>query len=366
MNRVVITGVGVVGPTGAGTVPFLSALAEGRPLGEFLEEPGRRGRPRSLRVAKIPPFDRERFLPARKLRRMGELSQIWTLACLLARSDAGLEGEGASLPSPEMRGTFLGSGFGCTDTTWEYLEGMFRDGMAAASPFLFSESVANAPAGHSAIELDARGTCVTLTGGDASAAVAVGTAVRALKVGRLEVAYAGGLELMTKPLLHALAVLGGPSHLGEGSACLVLETLSSAKRRDARVIAEVAGSGIASDPRASATSWSTDPETFRAAMAHAWKAASRDDGAGSRHPGAVRLHACGSPASDEAEAAAAESIAPGVPRLSATPVFGSHAAAGGFNLVAAALEAASRGEVLLHAHAWGGSACSLVFRKIAG
>jgi 3-oxoacyl-(acyl-carrier-protein) synthase len=361
VNRVVVTGIGILSPAGVGAEVFQSALGDGRPLGKEIAPPGRHGRPCPLRVAKLSPFDREQHLSARKLRRMGELSQIWTLACLLARSDAGLDTQRNSAP-PERRGTFLGTGLGCTDITWDYLEGMFKDGMASASPYLFAESVASAPAGHSAIEMDARGPCVTLTCGDASAAAALGTAVRALRDGRLEMAYCGGVELMTEPVLRVLACVGGPSHLGEGAACLILETLQHAKNRNARILAEISGIGLVSDPHAPATSWSCNPQVFSSAMRRALAGALNDTGADSPSVGSLLLHACGWKRADEAERDAGEAVCPGVRQWAITPVFGTHAAAGGLALAAAVMAARGHGSILLNAHAWGGSAYSLLFR----
>jgi 3-oxoacyl-[acyl-carrier-protein] synthase II len=358
MNRVVVTGVGVLSPAGVGVEAFQAAMRERRPLGVPVERAGGHGNTRPFSIAKIPPFDRERYLPARSLRRMGELSQLWTLACLLARSDAGLDAQGGTA-SPEKRGTFLGTGLGCTDTTCEFLEGMFRDGMAAASPFLFAESVANAPAGHSAIEVDARGTCVTLTCGDASATAALGTAAMALREGRLEMAYCGGVEIMSEPLLRVLAPLGGPSHLGEGAVCLILETLQGAKSRGARVLAEVYGVGLASDPQAPATSWSRDSGMFALAMRRALAGIGRN---GRPPVNSLLLHACGWQDSDVAERVAGESVCPGVRQWSITPIFGTHSASGGLALAAAALETGRHGSILLNAHAWGGGAYSLLFR----
>jgi 3-oxoacyl-(acyl-carrier-protein) synthase len=367
VSRVVITGLGCLSPAGCGVDPLVEALASRSMLGAAREVPVPLRRSGNLRVAKIPSFDREALLPARKLRRMGEASQLWTLACREAHLHAGLEQPAAEARTapPEMRGTFLGTGFGCTDTTWDYLEGVFRDGMATASPFLFAESVANSPAGHSAIELDARGTCVTLTCGDASAAAATIAGERALRDGRLELAYCGGLELMSTPLLNALASLAGPSLLGEGAACLVLETLRSARTRGARIFAELAGSGMASDPRASATSWTARPEPIREAMRRALDAAAKLDPEGPACIGKVMLHACGRAESDAAERRAADAVCPGVLQDSVSPILGSHAAAGGLALLAAALEVERSGSVLLSAHAWGGSAYALVLRSLA-
>jgi len=292
---------------------------------------------------------------------MGELSQLWTLACLLARSDAGLDAAGATAP-PEKRGTFLGTGWGCTDTTCEFLEGMFRDGMAAASPYLFAESVANAPAGHSAIEVDARGTCVTLTCGDASATAALATAAMALREGRLEMAYCGGVELMTEALLRILAPVGGPSHLGEGAVCLVLETLQGARARSARILAEICGVGLASDPQAPATSWSHDSEVFALAMRRAVERAGGELENERPPVGSLLLHACGWKDSDAAERVAGEAVCPGVRQWSITPIFGTHAAAGGMAIAAAVLQTSGQSSVLLNAHAWGGGAYSLLLR----
>jgi 3-oxoacyl-(acyl-carrier-protein) synthase len=360
MNRVVVTGIGCLSGAGIGPEALQSALQAGRPLGDVVEQPARRGRARRLRVAPVPPFERERYLPPRRLRRMGELSQIWTIACLMARTDARLAADSTS-PPPERRGVLLGTGFGCTDTTWAYLEGLHRDGMAAASPFLFAESVANAPSGHAAIETDSRGICITMTCGDASAAAAVIAAERALRQGRLDLAFCGGLEMLSPTLLRALATVGEASHLGAGAACFVLETLDSAARRGARVIAEIAGSGLASDPGCGASCWSIDPAPAALAMRRALDAGGqREQGA----PGSVLLHACGWAPGEAAERAAAATACPDAATRSITPVVGAHAAAGGLALVSAAIEADAAG-VLVSAQAWGGAAYALWLRRLS-
>ena len=360
MSRVVVTGIGCLSGAGIGPAALQAALQAGAPLGEMVEQPARRGRVRRLRVAYLPSFERERYLAARRLRRMGELSQIWTIACLMAQSDAGKSGE-ASWPGPERRGVLLGSGFGCTDTTWDYLEGLHRDGMASASPFLFAESVANAPSGQAAIETDSRGICMTLTCGDASAAAAVIAAEQALRAGRVDLVFCGGTEIMSPSLCRALATVGDPSHLGDGAACFVLETSDSAARRGARIVAEVAGSGMASDPGCPPNRWSCDPAPMAAAMRRALHAGGRGEGGA---PGSMMLHACGWAPAEKAERAAAESVCPGAALRSVTPVCGAHAAAGGLALVAAALDAGPEG-ILVSAQAWGGAAYALWLRGVS-
>ena len=350
-----VTGLGCVGPFGLGGGPLAAALAAGSPLGEPETVATLRGRSRRVRVARILPFDRERHLPARTLRRMGDVSQIWTIVCLLARAEAGLdEGDAAAYP-PARRGTFMGTGFGCIDSTWEYLTGMVRDPGGATSPFLFSESVANAPAGHSAIVLDTRGASVSLTCGDASAAVAVRCAAVAIRSGRIDVAYCGGIEMMVDPLLRVLASLGSLSFVSEGAVCLVLEDRDRALARGAAVLAELSGWGLLSDPAAPPAGWSRDASRHRAAMRRAL------DGAG---PTArVYLHGPPDEAAAAAQASAALAEAPHAERIDVTSVTGDLGAAGGFPLAAAVLSPGSpghgRGDALVCGSSWGGTLACL-------
>ena len=371
MRRVVITGVGCITAAGVGTDPLRAALASDGPLGEILDIETVRGRRRPVRLARLAPFDRQAVLPSRKLRRMGDLSQLWVICCLLARSDAGWEGAGELLPPPEKRGTFLGTGFGCIDTTWEYVMGMLREGAATANPYLFAESVDNAPAGHSAIELDTRGADITLTCGDASAATALDMAAQAVREGKLEMAYCGGVELMPEPLVRVLATLRSPAFLAEGGACLILESLDLAKSRKARVYAEVAGSALGSDPKAPATDYSRDPGALERVIRRALASAAGQDPVPVESIRKVFLHAAVGAPADSAERAAVERICPGVPTQSVASKTGNLAAAGGLSLVAAAVEAgdpaagAAPGArlLLVNSFGWGGSLVSLVLRS---
>ena len=182
---------------------------------------------------------------------------------------------------------------------------MLRDGAGMANPFLFSESVANAPAGYSAIEMDTRAASITFTCGDASAAAAVAFAARAIRTGRLDLAYCGGVEMFSLPLLRALATMGSPSFIGEGPA-LLLESMDAA-----RSCAERASTPSWPPMRArrtlvaGATDWTRDLALRR-----------RDapGGAHGRRRAARSLpHACGSTAADDAERRAAKEVFPRAP-----------------------------------------------------
>jgi len=355
VTRAVITGVGVVSGAGVGAAALSDALSRGEALGAIEEVEALRGRSHRVRVARIPPFDRGEHIPPRKLRRMGDVSQIWMIACLLARNDARLD-DAATAP-PGRRGTFAGTGYGCIDTTWDYLVGLYNDGAGVANPFLFSESVANAPAGHSAIELDTRGASVTFTCADVSAAAAVEFGARAVREGRVDLVYCGGVDLMSTPLLRALTAFGTVEFVGEGAACIILESERHARQRGARVYAELAGSGMASDPSAPAAGWGTDPGPLGAAIRRALDRARREaDG-----PVRAFLHPCGDAAAEAAQRTAVKGLLPEAILEQPGRVTGSLAGAGGLGIAAAVLDGRQQ-DALVCATGWGGSIYALMLR----
>lgn len=370
MNRAAITGIGYVGPAGQGIAALDGALRARSPLGQLERIETLRGRAREMRVARTAPFDRESFLPSRKLRRMGEASQVWVIACQLARADAGLKeaGDGDNPCPPDRRGTYLGTGFGCTDATWEYLTGMFMDGPGLANPFLFSESVANAAAGHGAIEFDTRGCSLTFTCGDASALTAVEFAARAIRDGRVEMAYCGGVEVLSQPLVRVLSTIASPSFAGEGCICFLLESFDFARARGARIHGELIGGGLTSDPAAGACDWSRDPGPMRAAMRRAIDASAEAE-PGIRPPiSRVFLHACGAPATDAAEREAAASVGSRAELREITSITGTFAAAGGIGLAAALGAGGERSASdfsLVNSLSWGGGSVALLLRSAA-
>ena len=366
MNRVVVTGIGCLSAAGTGAEDLRAALRSGRALGTPVSVESALRRWRRMHVGYLPPIDRERYLPARRMRRMGSGAQIWTIAGLLARADA-MGGDPAGLPPPERRGMAVGTAFGGVDTTWEYVGGLLREGLPAANPFLFSESVANAPAGHASIELDTRGLSVTFTCADVSAATAVDWAARAIADGRLDLAYAGGIDLMPEPLLRILAAVAAPDFVGEGAVCLVLESLRSARGRGARIHAEIAGSGLAADPAAAPNGYGGDPRPLVTAMRWACRRLPTigPRGEAGTGVGTVFLQACGVPEAEAAERSAARTVCPEAELEAVSPRLGAFAAGGGLGLATAVLDVAGRRDrrppasALVSGHAWGGGILSL-------
>jgi 3-oxoacyl-(acyl-carrier-protein) synthase len=366
MKRVVITGLGLIAPTGVGREAFRSGLASGKIFGEEVKVlPGKRGS-RPIRVAGVAGFDPADFIDPRKLRRMSPESRMVTSSILLAFKDAGADKRQVE---PEQVGTFLGSGFGSLTTTGEYLRGLHDDGMAGVSPFLFSESLASSPLGHAAIALDARGPSMAFAGGDGSILSALSEGWRAIRTGRIQRAICCGFELFSPELWSLLARLAvredRTPFLADGAVSVVLEEARGAASTDAPVLAQLDGMGQAGDPRARPTAWSNDPGTWQASLEQAVSMLDEPipaTGCFVRHVPPTREGA-------DAELKALQSLLPGWQEAPPGPIhprLGNYGAAGGFTLAAAILHCAGSGkDVVLSNGSWGGSTGAALIRPPA-
>jgi 3-oxoacyl-[acyl-carrier-protein] synthase II len=270
-DRAVITGFGTVGPHGIGREPLAAALAAGRPrvvevdrsAGYHLEG-GSRG------AALVPSGDLSRWLPAAQGRRMGMPSRWAVVAARMALAEAGID----SLAGRDAT-VVLATAFGSVLFTEKLVRQILEEGPESAQPFYFSECVANAPAGQTAIAIGARGANVTITQREAGPLIALARGALEVSEGRAEIAVVGSTDEMT-PLLHALlgrygataSGAGGreetprPFDLrrdgllaGEGATVVVLERESAAQERGAAPIARIAATASAFDPTATESDW---------------------------------------------------------------------------------------------------------------
>jgi 3-oxoacyl-[acyl-carrier-protein] synthase II len=201
---------------------------------------------------------------------MSPPSKLAVTASRMALSNAGLE-----QVDDERMGVVVATAFGPTSYSEALLRQILLEGPEAASPFLFTESVSNAPAAQIAISSKARGPSVTICQREAGALLAVGQAAADVASGRVPRALAGTVDEMT-PLLHSLldrfgavARNGGPSGqevarpfdrrragflAAEGSTILVLENgenqESARDRTGAGTLAGILAWGSAFDPTA--------------------------------------------------------------------------------------------------------------------
>ena len=284
LSAVVVTGLGVVLASGAGADSLAAALAAAVPrLGEIDVTHGYHAPGAARRAATAQHVDLSPWLPAARARRLSWPSRYAVAAAQMAIADAALDREAlAASPAAVAVATAFG--------TARYAEALVREilfqGPEAASPALFAESVANAPAAQVALAAEARGTNAAVTQREAGPLLAVLLAAREVRLGRSRVALAGCSEEIN-PLVHAIlgrfGALASPSAEGEvarpfdrrrsgmvaaeGATVLVLERAEDAAARGARVLARIAGGVRAFDPTAPSHGWGQGGEALATRLA---------------------------------------------------------------------------------------------------
>ena len=258
MRPAFVTGIGVLSAAGAGRSAFASAVQRGAVPSQTVEVLDPTGRARRVRVARMPAYDARDYLPASRLRRMGDESLAPVVAAMLAERDAVERGADTPVP-PERRGMILGTGLGPLKTTGVILDLLQREGPAGAEPFLFIESLHNSPAGHAAIVLECKGPTVTPVAGDASALVALLLGAQLIQERRADQVYAGGSDEISDFFLKQLSRLVPPGReiplLGAGAALFRVE----GEPRGTSPYARIAGFAVGHDPSARGADYGTDP-----------------------------------------------------------------------------------------------------------
>jgi 3-oxoacyl-[acyl-carrier-protein] synthase II len=342
MNRVAITGIGVVAPGAVGIEPFRAMLDAGttavRPIDRFDTE-GLSAHTAAL----VRDFKARDYIPAMKLRRMNTLSRYAVAAARLAIDDFG-----ATLSTEA--GVSLGTAFGPVQTSVDYMQEYVSRGPALAPPQLFAESVANAPGSHIAIEFDLRGFNITMTQRESSLLAAAMFGASQIVKGTVPSAIIGGVEEVNEMVFSVLDRLGTLAHadgaltecmrpfdrrrngmtIGEGSTVFVAEGTPSREP-----YGWLSGFGIARDTSATISDWGTGHDQVAAAM----RAAIDDAELHVSDIDAIYASANGTKRGDRLELRAIQSLfGDAVPPVVATKgYFGEYAAGGGFQFAAALL-----------------------------
>ena len=264
-RRVVITGLGLVTPVGIGQASTWEALLRGDSGAATISSFDTEGLTTTF-ACEVKDFDPLRWLEPRLNKTLDRFVQLALVAALLARDDAQLE------LSDELRqhtGVFVGAGFGGMATIEATVRRMVERGpRRGISPYFVPSAIINLAAGQISILLGARGPNLAQVSACSSGAHAVGDAFLAIRRGDAEVMFAGGTEATITPLgvggFCALKALSQRNHdparasrpfdagrdgfvIGEGAGLLVLEELSHARGRGARIYAELAGYGLNAD-----------------------------------------------------------------------------------------------------------------------
>jgi nodulation protein E len=258
MNRVAITGIGVVSPVGNNLEVYWQALVEGRSgIGPITLIPTER---LNIRIAaEVKNHVPEQHFDARVVPLLDRFAQFAVIAARHAVADAGLIfGEELA----QATATIVGTGVGGQNTLDDGYFRLYGQNAARLHPFTIPRLMVNAGASHISMDLGLRGPTFAVASACASGAHAIGVAFDMIRCGRAAVALAGGAEAcLTVGTLkgwEALRVLSADTCrpfsrtrsglvLGEGAAILVLEPLDRAIARDARIYAELRGFGMSAD-----------------------------------------------------------------------------------------------------------------------
>jgi len=264
LRRVVITGMGVISPIANGRDEYWRSLKEGRNgVGAItLFDPA----DFAVRIAaEVQDFDPERWMDRKEARRADRVIQFAVGASDMAVKDASLDVDSLN---PDRFGVFIGSGEGGISTMYEGMKVLMEKGPSRVGPFCVPMMLSNMPAAYVAIRFGAKGPNICVVTACATATHTMGEAFHTIVRDDADVILAGGTEAAITPVavagfaaMKALSTRNeDPLHasrpfdidrdgfvMGEGAGVLVFEELEHAKKRGARIFAEVKAFGSTCD-----------------------------------------------------------------------------------------------------------------------
>ena len=264
MEKIAITGIGVVSPSGIGKRQFWANIKSGR---SFIKEITRFDA--SLypsRIAgQIDDLEKYSHISERLLKKIDAFSHMALVASEMALQDAGIE---IKNEDPNLVGIFLGNAIG----GWLYAETELRDlyleGREGVSPYMASAWFPAAPQGQVSIYYGIKGFSKTIVSDRASSLMALGYARKILDKNKLNMILAGGMEAPVTPYaLLCCNTYGALSKnnanpaaayrpfdqgrsgfvIGEGSGIVVMESIQRAQKRGANILGVISGYGVSCD-----------------------------------------------------------------------------------------------------------------------
>lgn len=262
-RRVVVTGMGAITPIGNSVEEFWNGIKEGKtgfgPITYFDTADYR-----CKLAAEVKDFDPAQYMDKKSARRMEQFCQFAVAAAGQAISDAGLDME---QEDPYMVGCSVGSGIGSLQAMEREYDRLKEKGPGRVGPMLVPLMISNMAAGNVSIAYGLKGKSLNVVTACATGTHSIGEAYRTIQYDDADVMIAGGTESSITPIgiagfsaLTALSFSEDPERasipfdkerngfvMGEGSAIVVLEELEHAKRRGAKIYAELTGYGCSSD-----------------------------------------------------------------------------------------------------------------------
>jgi len=315
-ERVVVTGMGVVTSLGSDIQTFWNNLLAGK-SGVSRIEAFDTSEYSTKIAAEIKNWDPEAFgLDKKNVRKMDRFVQFAAAASLMALKDAGLE-VGANAEADRV-GVSVGSGIGGLGTWEEQHNLLLERGPRRVSPFFIPMMIANMASGQISMLTGAKGPNTTTVTACATGTHSIGDSFRMIQRGDADAMICGGAEATIRPMamagfcsMRAMSTRNEEPEkasrpfdvdrdgfvMGEGSGVLILESLEHARRRGARIYAEVIGYGMSGDAYDMVE---PDPDGAARCMARAIK----DAGIAPEEIDYINAHGTSTPVGDKSETTA--------------------------------------------------------------
>ncbi len=263
-RRVVVTGIGMVSALGVGTEKTWASLLEGKSGIGYLSRFDTTGFTTTI-AGEVKDFDPSPFIERKEVRKMDLFIQYAVTAAQLAIDFSGIDPEGLI---GERTGVYVGSGIGGIGSIEENHKLLLEKGPTRVSPFFLISSIINEGAGQISIRFRAKGPNSATATACSTSSHAVGDAFRIIARGDADRMIAGGAEAPLTPLgmagFCAMRALSTRNHepqkasrpfdkerdgfvMSEGAGIILLEELETAKKRGAKIYAEVIGYGMSGD-----------------------------------------------------------------------------------------------------------------------
>jgi 3-oxoacyl-[acyl-carrier-protein] synthase II len=323
-RRVVVTGMGAITPLGLTLAESWKAALAGQsgagPITLF------DAKDYACNFAcEVKGFNPEPWINAKEQRKMGRFMQIGIVAGLQAWADAGFKGRAEEHGiTPEKFGCLMSAGMGGLPEIEDTLNTILQKGPKRITPFFIPSVIPNMTAGHLSIMLNAKGPNISPVTACATSAHSIGEAALMISRGDADVMIAGGSESVVCATgvggfaaMKALSTRNdAPTKasrpfdrdrdgfvMGEGGGALVLEEYEMAKKRGARIYAEVAGYAATADAY-----HMTSPAPEGEGAGRCMQLALKYGGVDPSLIGYINAHGTSTPAGDENESMAAERV----------------------------------------------------------
>ena len=264
MQRVVVTGIGVISPIGSEKDQFCANLFAGK-SGISRVSSFDVSAYASQIAGEITDFDPTDYMDKREAKKLDRFTQFGVAAALNAWRDAGLAFDEAGR---DDAGVAVGSGIGGIQTLEQQLQVLWSKGPRRVSPFFIPALIANMASGFISILLKLRGPNLTVVTACATSTHAVGEAAHIIRRGDAKIMVAGGTEAAISDMgfagfcaARALSTRNDAPEkasrpfdqerdgfvMGEGAGVVILESLEHALQRGAHIYGEIAGFGMSGD-----------------------------------------------------------------------------------------------------------------------